>query len=119
MIDRILNMASLKATLQKTTTHPSGNLTPRQVVRLAAAIPDKKMAPIAERYMMIPRETIQNISVENKDDSEAFNREIIKYWLCTNPNDQQQVNILVWYKSAFSLPQKEDDNTQRHDVIAP
>ena len=61
VVDRILNMASLKATLKKTTEQPSGNLTPRQIVRLAAAIPDNKMASVAKRYMNIPSETIENI----------------------------------------------------------
>ena len=103
MVDRILNMASLKATLKKIPEQPSGNLTPRQIVRLAAAIHDHKMAPIAKRYMNIPSETIENIKDENKDDAEAFNREIIKYWLHKNSNDQEQVSIFVWQGKAFSL----------------
>ena len=55
-------------------------LTPQQIVRLAAAISMNNMAAIAEGYMAIDDATIKNKKSENKDDAEAFNREIIKIW---------------------------------------
>ena len=38
------------------------------------------MAAIAEGYMDIDDATIKNKKSENKDDAEAFNREIIRIW---------------------------------------
>ena len=55
-------------------------LTPSQIVRLAAPISMNNMATIAEGYMDIDDATIKNRKSENKDDAEAFNREIIKIW---------------------------------------
>ena len=59
-------------------------LTNRQIVRLAAAISANNMAAIAEGYMDISDETIKNKKYENKDDAQAFNREIIKVWVYKN-----------------------------------
>ena len=70
-----------------------GRLTPRQIVRLAAAISADNMSAIAEGYMDISDETIKNKKFENKDDAEAFNREILKYWTYGNPDNQVQVRI--------------------------
>ena len=69
----------------------------RQIVRLAAAISANNMAAIAEGYMDISDETIKNKKYENKDDAEAFNREIIKYWLRKNPQEQVRVRSLFAY----------------------
>ena len=68
-------------------------LSPRQIVRLAAAISANNMAAIAEGYMDIDEATIKNKKYENKDDAEAFNREIIKIWLCKNPDNQVKVSF--------------------------
>ena len=62
------------------TSEDKGLLTPPQIVRLAAAISMNNMAAIAEGYMEIDEATIKNKKSENKDDAEAFNREIIKTW---------------------------------------
>ena len=64
-------------------------ITPRQTVRLAAAISAGNMAAIAEGYMNISDETIKNKKFENKDDAEAFNREILKYWINQNSGPNQ------------------------------
>ena len=69
-----------------------GYLTNRQIVRLAAAISANNMAAIAEAYMDIPSETIKNKKYENKDDAEAFNREILKYW-CNKNSDNTQTQV--------------------------
>ena len=58
----------------------SGQLTNRQIVRLAAAISANNMVAIAEGYLDIDDATIKNKKYENKDDAQAFNREIIKEW---------------------------------------
>ena len=47
------------------------------------------MAAIAEGYLDISDETIKNKKYENRDDAEAFNREILKYWNNKNCTDDQ------------------------------
>ena len=39
------------------------------------------------RYMDLSDETIKNKKYENKDDAQAFNREIIKTWMYKNSGD--------------------------------
>ena len=68
-------------------------LTNNQIVRLAATISANNMAAIAEGYMDISSETIKNKKYENKDDAEAFSREIIRYWMNRNPNNQVEVSL--------------------------
>ena len=63
--------------------------TRRQIVRLAAAISADNMASIAEGYLDISDETVKNKKFENKDSAEAFNREILKYWLNRNSGPNQ------------------------------
>ena len=70
----------------------SEQLTSRQIVRLAAAISANDMAAIAEGYMDISGEEIRNKKYENKDDAQAFNREIIRYWRKKNPENQVEVS---------------------------
>ena len=69
----------------------SKQLTNRQIVRLAASISIDKMESIAEGYMDIDPETVQNIWRENQGKAEAFNRAIIRYWANKNPVDQVKV----------------------------
>ena len=69
-------------------------LTNNQIVRLAAIISANNMAAIAEGYMGILSETIKNKKYENKDDAEAFNREIIRYWMNKNPDNQVEVSVI-------------------------
>ena len=69
----------------------SDQLSPRQIVRLAAAIPANNMAAIAEGYMDIDDAIIKNLQYENKDDAQAFNRDIIKCWAFKTRDNQVQV----------------------------
>ena len=69
------------------TSEPKARLTPRQIVRLAAVIPANNMAAIAEGYLDIDEATIKNKKYENKDDAEAFNREMLKNWSYKNSGD--------------------------------
>ena len=69
-------------------------LTPNQIVRLAAAISADDMAAIAEGYMDIDDAVIKNLQYENRGQAQAFNREVIKLWKNQNPDDQVQVNIM-------------------------
>ena len=62
----------------------SEQLTPKQIVRLAAAISANNMRAIAEGYMDIDDTTIKNLQYKNKDNAEAFNREIIRRWTSRN-----------------------------------
>ena len=75
------------------TSEDPGLLTPRQIVRLAAVISADNMAAIAEGYLDISDETIENTKYENNDNAEAFNWDIIKKWTYRNPDNQVQVRI--------------------------
>ena len=72
------------------TNEDKGRLKPRQIVRLASAISATSMESIAEGYMDISDETIKNIR-RDASNSEAFNKDIIKYWTHKNPDNQVQV----------------------------
>ena len=72
-----------------TASEKTGQLTRRQIVRLAAVISADNMAAIADGYMDISDETIKNKKYENKDNAEAFNREILNYWSYKNSEDDQ------------------------------
>ena len=67
-------------------------LTNRQIVRLAAAISADNMTSIAEGYMDISPETVKNIR-RDAGDSQAFNRDILRIWANSNPENQIQVSI--------------------------
>ena len=70
-----------------------------QIVHLAAAIWADKMAAMAEGYLDIPSETINNLKYETKDSAETFNREIIRCWAYRNP--ENQVEVIIY---CFILP---------------
>ena len=70
----------------------NGCLSAQQIVRLARAIPANNMAAIAEGYRDIDDATIKNLQYENKDDAEAFNREILRYW--ENRHPDQQIHVM-------------------------
>ena len=81
-----------------------GQLTNKQIVRLAASIEATHMPVIAEGYMNIDDVTIKNKKSENKDDTEAFNREIIKIWRNKNPDNQIKVSeFIVTCNGVFTL----------------
>ena len=68
-----------------------GQLTPRQIVRLARTISADNMAAIAEGYMDIDEVTIKHTERDTTN-AEAFNREIIKLWAYKNPKNQMKVS---------------------------
>ena len=68
-----------------------GQLSPKQIVRLGAAISADNMESIAEGYMKIDPETVKNIR-RDASNSEAFNRETIRYWSNKNSTDQVKVS---------------------------
>ena len=68
----------------------SEQLTPRQIIRLAAAISADHMESIAEGYMDMDPDTIKNIR-RDASNSEAFNREVIRHWTYRNPSNQSGV----------------------------
>ena len=72
------------------TKEPSRPLTRRQVVRLAAAISADNMESIAEGYLDIDDVTIKNIR-RDANNSQAFNRDVIRYWANKHPDNQVQV----------------------------
>ena len=66
-----------------------GRLTNNQIVRLARAISSRDMESIALGYLGLEDETIKNVKYENKDNAEAFNRDIIRRWTYQNAGDKQ------------------------------
>ena len=73
----------------KMATGGEGRLTNNQIVRLARAISSRDMESIALGYLDFEDETIKNIKYENRDNMEAFNREIIRKWMHKNPETNQ------------------------------
>ena len=73
-----------------TSNRDNQQLTPRQIVRLASAISADNMESIVEGYLDITPETVKNTR-RDASSSEAFNRDIIKYWRNKNSEDQVQV----------------------------
>ena len=94
-VEDILEVTPPEESLTMITKHPSDQLIPRQIIRIAAAIKVNNMAAIAEGYLDIDDETIKNKKYENKDDTHAFNREMLKVWLCKNPHNQVKVSLKI------------------------
>ena len=74
-----------------TSGEPTGHVTRKQIVRLAAAISADNMESIAEGYMDISHETVKNIR-RDASNSEAFIRDIIRHWAYRNPENQVEVS---------------------------
>ena len=99
-----------------TSGEPAGHVTWKQIVRLAAAISADNMESIAEGYMDIDEATVKNLQYENKGQAQAFNGEIIRYWvnkhsgptqiqvttLKHNFTDSSEISIIKWRK--FPIP---------------
>ena len=81
------------------TNEDRSQLTRRQIVRLASAISADNMESVAEGYLDIDHETIKNIR-RDASNSEAFNRDIIRYWSNKNPDNQVQVGWLLLFHKA-------------------
>ena len=71
-----------------TSGEPVGHVTRKQIVRLAAAISADNMAAIAEGYMNISPETVKNLR-RDASNSEAFNRDVLRYWTNKNSGPSQ------------------------------
>ena len=71
-----------------TSGEPAGHVTRKQIVRLAAAISADNMESIAEGYMDMDNETVKNIR-RDASNSEAFNRDVIRYWTNKNSGPSQ------------------------------
>ena len=83
----------------KMATGGDNQLTNNQIVRLARAISSRDMESIALGYLDIEDPVIKNIKHENRDNAEAFNREIIRKWMHRNPEPNQ---VQVSYLNNFS-----------------
>ena len=70
-------------------TGGEGQLTKNQIVRLGRAISSRDMESIALGYLDIEEETIKNFRDARRDNLEAFNRDIIRHWICKNPEPNQ------------------------------
>ena len=73
------------------TSQDQSQLTPRQIVRLSSVVSADNMESIAEGYLNMDPETIKNIR-HDASNSEAFNRNVIRYWGNRNQDNQVQVS---------------------------
>ena len=64
-------------------------LSNRQYVLLGRSIASPDMESIALGYLNFDEETIKNLRYENRDNAEAFNRDILKRWAYQNPGPDQ------------------------------
>ena len=71
-----------------------GKVTDAHIASLAAVIATKHMESIAEKYLGIDWEAIENLKAEHRGDTEAINRSIIRKWAFKNPG-QEQVKVSV------------------------
>ena len=69
-----------------------GRLTNEQRVQLSVAISANSMVKIALAYLNLSDADVKNIQNDEKGNSEAQNREILKAWSYRNPDNQVQVN---------------------------
>ena len=67
----------------------SGEITNRQYVELGRAISRPNMESIALGYLNIDQETIDSMKVTHRENTEAFNREIIRRWAYKHPAPEQ------------------------------
>ena len=76
-----------------------GQLTNNQIVHLARFISSQNMESIALGYLDIEDPVIKNIKHENRDNAEAFNREIIRNWRQRNSEPNR---VQISYLNNFS-----------------
>ena len=70
-----------------------GNLTTRQIARLAPVISTVDMETIALGYLDLEEEWITSVKDQKKDQPEAFNRAVLKKW--SNKN-HGHVKVSYW-----------------------
>ena len=69
--------------------------TNRQIQMVAAEISASNMKILAEEYLRIPVETVEELFDENEKDAEGFNRAVITRWRNMNSEDQVEVSTLL------------------------
>ena len=75
----------------------------KDIVRLAEVITAKNMDSIAMKYMNMEWETLENLKGENKDDAQAFTRDVLRKWCYMNSGPHQaEVNFfLTLFRSEY------------------
>ena len=69
-----------------------GRLTNAQIVSLAREISCQNVESIGLGYLGFDQEVIDNLKTAHRDNTEAFNRDILRRWAYQNEgNDQVQV----------------------------
>ena len=74
------------------TARKDENLTNRQIQTVAAEVSITNMKILAEDYLNLPVETIEELFDENKRNAEGFNRAVITRWRNMNSEDQVEVS---------------------------
>ena len=78
-----------------------GRLTNAEIVRLAREISCQNMESIALGYLGFDQEVIDSLKIAHRENTEVFNRAILRRWANQNPgNDQVQVEYknIVFFK---------------------
>ena len=69
----------------------SEQLSGRQIVVSASAVPVEEMKAIAEGFMDIASDIVDDLKQKTRGNNLEFNRCIIRQWLYGNPFNQKQV----------------------------
>ena len=73
-----------------------GRLTNRHYVRLGRAISSSDMESIAVGYLNIDKAVIKSLKDSHRENTEAFNRDIIEKWAYRNSGpDQVKVRLIL------------------------
>ena len=66
-------------------------LTDAYLARLATKIRSREMEKVALAYLGIDKETIKTVLYSYREDSDAFNRDMLARWMNKNPENSRQV----------------------------
>ena len=70
-------------------------LTNRQIQAVASEISVTNMKILAEDYLNLPVETVEELFDENERDAGGFNRAVVTRWRNMNSEDQVEVSMLL------------------------
>ena len=85
-----------------------GQLTNRQYVQLGRAIASPDMESIALGYLNIDKARIKSLKTEHRENTEAFNRDIIELWANKNPDSN---GVKVGFYFLFVVMRKHNEDS--------
>ena len=89
-VEKILGVSKQEAeTYRLVTEGETEQLSIMQIVRLAVALPEQYMTTIAGGYLNISEEVIALLKYENRQSTDTFKRDILRYWANKNTGSGQ------------------------------